>query len=228
MNLSLSKAIFTFSILGFFIVGALFYLNNEVLKDSETFEVQGNQLSSDDQEGVVAQEILDTINEIEKEPDWGEKILLFKSLIEKGEDPKASQKLKAFDLEEKAELQDFYRSLKWEDRNARGMAVQLYGQNISDENDINFMIEVLTEPLCLSLENCEQPYEASAQDKDSDLDLLYPQIMVLESLQSAYKFQKNSKMKNMFIATATIGLESPSPYLQKLASQVLKTFDASK
>ncbi|OFZ18070.1 MAG: hypothetical protein A2X94_02540 [Bdellovibrionales bacterium GWB1_55_8] len=103
-------------------------------------------------------------------------------------DPRMDTELRVLDQATKDLFRKKYRSMAAEKRNERGTVVFLIGRNITDENDLSFICEVLREPPCFSLADCQgTPASASKEDFHAEsgesITLAYPQMVALSMLE---------------------------------------------
>ena len=235
MKTSISRAFVTSLILCVFTLGTLFYFNQEILNGGADFEVQGDQVAeveAPEPSQDVPQEILDAIAELEKEEEpeatqWSPKVQTLAEILESrnDNDPRLDSQLKDLNPAERRELREFYRSLDWEDRNGRGTTVFLLGRNIDSEEDLDFMKEVLSEPPCLSLRDCEtaeaeEITSTDDHDNSQEITLAYPQVVALKSLEREFH-GRDPGLKDVFLETLTVALENRNRRVSRLAQSIL-------
>ena len=237
MKTSTSRALITSGILSVFALGALFYLNQEIINGGADFEVQGNQPAETEEverstsSADIPEAILEAIEEIEKEevPEWSPKVATLSEILESrnDNDPRLDSELRDLTPEDRRELREFYRTLEWEDRNGRGTTIFLLGRNIDSEEDLDFFVEVLSEPPCLSLRNCEKAeakFLPSVDDHDStkEITLAYPQVVALKSLER--EFGRESALRDMFMETLTVAIDNRNPRISRMAQSILASW----
>jgi hypothetical protein len=96
--------------------------------------------------------------------------------------------------EEKRQIQDQYKNLKPENLNERGTLVFVLGQNLKDPDDMKFLEQVLSEPTCLSLNDCKAPRPRGNDDHleiGVDLTLSYPQVVSLKVMEAYVSEEEN-------------------------------------
>lgn len=98
-----------------------------------------------------------------------------------------------------------------EQLNERGTIVYLLGKNIDDEQDWAFFRSVISEPPCLSLENCAK--KATGQTEPGDeVTLAYPSLVAL-------KMALRSGDAARAAAARALGAKSASPAVRRLAAR---------
>lgn len=105
-------------------------------------------------------------------------------------DPRMDRDLKVLDKETKDAFKAQYKNLAAEKRNDRGTIVFLLGRNIESKEDITFLGEVLNEPPCKSMGDCNKS-EITTLDRDHEdhqtgmaVTLAYPQLVTIHSLKN--------------------------------------------
>ena len=92
----------------------------------------------------------------------------------------------------KAALQARYQTTAPESRNERGTVAFLLCREISQASDVVFLASVLTEPPCLSMQNCSNrpggPVDEHAA-MANEVSIVYPQLVVIKCLE---KFISNN------------------------------------
>ena len=238
MKTSTSRALITSGILSVFALGALFYLNQEIINGGADFEVQGNQPTEKEADFErstssvdIPEAILEAIEEIEKEevPEWSPKVATLNEILESrnDNDPRLDSDLRDLTPEDRRELREFYRTLEWEDRNGRGTTIFLLGRNIDSEEDLDFFVEVLSEPPCLSLRNCEKAEAeflpgVDNHDSTKEITLAYPQVVALKSLER--EFGRESALRDMFMETLTVAVDNRNPRISRMAQSILASW----
>ena len=235
LQTSTSRALITSGILSVFALGALFYLNQEIINGGADFEVQGDQadveVETDSAHDSVPQAILNAIEELEKDEDreWSPKVIILSEILQSrnDNDPRLDSELRDLTPEERRELREFYRTLEWEDRNGRGTTVFLLGRNIDSEEDLDFFVEVLSEAPCLSLRDCETAeaeFLPSVDDHDAtkEITLAYPQVVALKSLER--EFGQESRLREMFMETLTVAVDNRNPRVSTMAQNILASW----
>jgi hypothetical protein len=105
-------------------------------------------------------------------------------------DPRLDTELRGLTDAGKILLRGRYASYSPEKRNERGTVVFLLGRELSSPEDVGFLHQVLTEPACRSLSNCDRDDTSSVGPGEAHLEgpaettLAYPQIVALKSLQA--------------------------------------------
>jgi hypothetical protein len=107
-------------------------------------------------------------------------------------DPRLDTEFRNLSPAAKAMLRDRYRNYQREKRNERGTVVFLLGRNLTSAEDMAFLREVLSEPPCRSMKDCEKDPangEASSlhQDMGTEISLAYPQVVVLKSIEALFE-----------------------------------------
>lgn len=104
-------------------------------------------------------------------------------------DPRLDREFNALTMGAKALLQMRYTAAVPEKRNERGTIVFLLGRNLTSESDFEFLKQVLNEPPCRSLSDCqkEMPGSTAADDlhheAGTEVTLAYPQLVALKSIE---------------------------------------------
>lgn len=117
--------------------------------------------------------------------------ILNEILISKNDnDPRMDRDLKVLNKETKEAFKAQYKNIAAEKRNDRGTIVFLVGRNIDSKDDMNFLSEVLNEPPCKSISDCNKP-EMGTLDRDHEdhqtgmgVTLAYPQLVTIHSLKN--------------------------------------------
>lgn len=143
-------------------------------------------------------------------------------------DPRMDRELKVLSAETKAIFRKIYKDIPAEKRNDRGTIVFLLGRNLSEPEDFDFINEVLNEPRCLSLADCNR-IEVGGLSKEHDehqggfnVSLAYPQLVSLHSLANFLKEKTNgplSEAAKNIIAQAT---HSNIPEVAQMADNIQK------
>ncbi len=100
-------------------------------------------------------------------------------------DPRLDSDFKNLSAEMKQALAETYASLPRESRNQKGTVVFLLGRSISSAADVSFLSSVLSEPPCLSLENCSRSPNGTVDEHASmsnDITVVYPQLVAVKSI----------------------------------------------
>lgn len=163
-----------------------------------------------------------------------EKVQLLNQILASGNDndSRLDTDLKSLNESDRKDLRNYYKTIKLENRNARGTTVFLLGRNLKTKEDLNFLVEVLSEPPCFSMTDCNFAEAAVVTENDEHdgtqaVTLVYPQLVALMGIESAAtktpgfakKFQP--EIKNIIAAAQ----ENPSPKVRKMAGQVLKNIE---
>lgn len=160
------------------------------------------------------------------------KVALLDEILKSGNDndQRLDTELKNLTEQTKLALHDYYRSLKRENRNSLGTTVFLLGRNIKNEKDIAFMAEVINEPPCYSLEDCdfahsEEHTERDNHDQSESVTLVYPQLVALIALQNTLKKpDMRQKFSGSLLDSVRAGLKHPSPKVRKTAERILEKY----
>lgn len=151
-------------------------------------------------------------------------------------DPRLDRELRHLTAESKTALRKKYSTLTKEDRNGRGTIALLIGREITDAQDIQFLKEILSEPPCYSLENCNQethmPTGAEAHhEMGFQVTLAYPQLSALYWLE---KFLTRSPGENSGLPASLfeearkviqMSKESPVPVIRRKAQDIERKID---
>ena len=102
-------------------------------------------------------------------------------------DPRLDSDFNDLSAQTKNLMRQKYREIPPERRNERGTIVFLLGRNLSSAQDWAFLRGVVSEPPCLSLEDCskEIPSQEDAHESGIEVTLAYPQIVSLKMAQRA-------------------------------------------
>ena len=145
-------------------------------------------------------------------------------------DPRLDEELKNFNAAEKQLLRTKYRSTPREQLNHRGTLVFLLGRELSSAEDIQFLKSVLSEPPCLSLENCARAPSASQDDhhhdSTNDITRAYPQIVALKQIEAYLSDPANAKspLRNEALSTLDQAKASPNKRISMQAEELLIRF----
>jgi hypothetical protein len=146
-------------------------------------------------------------------------------------DPRLDREFRHLTTESKSALRKKYSTLTKEDRNGRGTIALLIGREITEAQDIQFLKEILNEPPCYSLENCNQethmPIGAEAHhEMGFQVTLAYPQLSALYWLE---KFLTRSPAENSGLPASLLeearkviqmSKESPVPLIRRKAEDI--------
>ena len=142
-------------------------------------------------------------------------------------DPRLDGELRVLDEPTKKLFRERYSSLPREEQNQRGTIVFLLGRNLNGEKDFQFLGDVLREPPCLSLENCDTPpARVNREEAASDLALSYAQAVALTSLENLLndKNTKSQATRESAVALIKEGARSPSPTIARLGQKLASRF----
>ena len=112
-------------------------------------------------------------------------ISTFEEILQKknDNDPRLDTLLKDLTPQTKHYLFQKYKTLAPEKRSERGLIVFLTGRKIQNNDDLDFLEEVLGEPECLSLSDCTRSEEIQPHHQGTiATTLAYPQILALKML----------------------------------------------
>lgn len=113
-----------------------------------------------------------------------EEILLSKN----DNDPRLDSAFRELSLQAKRLFRQKYRQLPAEERNERGTIIYLLGKNLSSAEDWEFLRAVVSEPPCLSLENCSRETDAAPGGNYTSgeaVALAYPALVALKQAERA-------------------------------------------
>lgn len=149
-------------------------------------------------------------------------------------DPRLDSEFKSLSDQDKQALRTYYQNLKLENRNGRGTAVFLLGRNLETKEDMQFMIEVLSESPCLSLSDCSMAEAAEMSDSDEHgsvdaVTLVYPQIVAIKGLERA---SQDTEFKKRFSDQLESALkaasENPSQKVRQAANGLVRELSRNK
>lgn len=147
-------------------------------------------------------------------------------------DPRLDQELRFLGPQARAKIRDLYYTLPQERLSEKGTLVFLLGRNLQDEKDFKFIQNVLNEPACLSLENCQRPGGGGAQavegerptpgdggasvaghSHDNGVDsvtLIYPQLVAVRTIARLVKeYKVNASNRVWMQRTLEVARNSP-------------------
>jgi hypothetical protein len=117
--------------------------------------------------------------------------ILDKVLASKNDnDPRLDRELRELSPAAKRLARSRYASLSPEKRNQRGTIVFLIGRDMNSTDDLSFLHQVLNEPPCRSLTNCEREETGSVTGADrhhegmNEVSLAYPQLAALKMIEA--------------------------------------------
>jgi hypothetical protein len=151
-------------------------------------------------------------------------------------DPRMDTELLHLDAATKRAFRAEYEHTVLERRNARGTIVFLLGRNLTSPEDFAFMKSVLSEPPCLSMQDCRgtanDPIgEGAAEHDDGAVNekvLNYPSAMALESI--ARELQNgafDASQKAQTIPVLEQGTASKVPFVARRSRELLNTLTES-
>ncbi|MFM6927842.1 MAG: hypothetical protein ACKOX6_05220 [Bdellovibrio sp.] len=117
-------------------------------------------------------------------------------------DPRMDRDLKVLNKETKEAFKAHYKNLAAEKRNDRGTIIFLIGRNIDSKEDLNFLGEVINEPPCKSLSDCNKAESASLNRDHEDhqtgmaVTLAYPQLVTIHTLKNYLKKTPEGPLAN--------------------------------
>ncbi len=140
-------------------------------------------------------------------------------------DPRLDTELKTLNENEKSEFRKIYSLMQDENRAGKGTLVFLLGRNITSEKDLPFFSSVLNEPLCLSLENCQEEHlNEDSHGSPAGATLVYPQIMALQSIKKAVQLTNDPYLKQQLIETIKNGLSHDSQKVSQRSERLLRSW----
>lgn len=145
-------------------------------------------------------------------------------------DPRIDRELKVLDAMAKKAFRLKYGELQSEKRNERGTIVFLIGRNLTNQADFDFLCEVLREPPCYSLANCQG--DASSVSKEDfhresgeEVTLAYPQMVALNVLERTLEEDGvNVDRQRMAWGALQCAKDSRSGIVQKKAEELIRDF----
>lgn len=203
--------LFVLVVLGFF--GVSFYLQKRaspfLTKENEIPAESMNQKNKEKDSPPEKQSPSFTKNIAEDlSKDYGqEKVMLLREILasKNDNDPRLDTEFKSLSTQTKILMKKEYKSMKPENFNEKGTIVFLLGHNLTDQDDFNFLSQVLSEPPCLSLKDCSHlPEQGDQEDSFNRITLVYPQIVSLKAIENY------------------LSANSGDPALRKRAAEILK------
>lgn len=138
-------------------------------------------------------------------------------------DPRMDRDLKVLNKETKEAFRSQYKNLAAEKRNDRGTIVFLIGRNIDSKDDLNFLGEVINEPPCKSISDCNKT-ELGGINRDHDdhqtgmaVTLAYPQLVTIHSLKNYIKKNPEGLLANQAKDILAQAKHSTIPEISKAA-----------
>ncbi len=140
-------------------------------------------------------------------------------------DPRLDTELKSTSPEVHQQLISTYRSLPPEQRNQRGLIAFLIARDLKSDQDVEFLREVINEPACLGLKQCDTTDETEAHDQAiNETTLLYPQLVILHQLESHLR-QPSSLIDRGRLAELLRNAEDhQAPKIQRTAERLRRAF----
>lgn len=142
-------------------------------------------------------------------------------------DPRLDTELKVLDESLRKKMRAEYKAIGREKLNDRGTVVFLLGRNLKTKEDFDFLGDVVTEPRCLSLENCSK--ESLVRDGEvthtasiDAITLAYPQFNALLALEKVLKAEESSDDEKTWAEKAlATARNSPVPEIATRADRLL-------
>lgn len=138
-------------------------------------------------------------------------------------DPRMDRDLKTLNKETKEAFRSQYKKIAAEKRNDRGTIVFLIGRNIDSKDDLNFLGEVINEPPCKSISDCNKS-ELGGLNRDHDdhqtgmaVTLAYPQLVTIHSLKNYIKNNPDGVLANQAKDILAQAKHSTIPEVSKAA-----------
>lgn len=133
--------------------------------------------------------------------------------------------LKVLSAGAKSLLRKRYQEIRPESRNDRGTIVFLLGRNITSEEDIGFMDQVLNELPCRSLANCREDIPPQTDDHGHgemglEVTLAYPQIYALKGLERVLDRGSNDLLYANAMDSLRRAKASSTPKIAEMAREL--------
>ncbi|CAN5385143.1 hypothetical protein BH10BDE1_BH10BDE1_22450 [soil metagenome] len=140
-------------------------------------------------------------------------------------DPRLDTELLHLDAPTKRLFRERYASIAREEQNDRGTIIFLLGRNIVDAEDVQFLVSVLSETPCLSLENCgTPPARTNAREAPSDMALAYSQAVSIVSFERFLTANPSSKLRGSILESLQGAKHSSSSTISRLSEKALSKF----
>jgi len=151
-------------------------------------------------------------------------------------DPRLDTDFKKLSEEDKLALREEYKKLPSESLNERGTLVFLLGRNIQTQDDILFFDSVLSESICMSLEDCKKDAQVAVFEEHTHLEsadnvtLAYPQLVALNMYERMLKSKEPLKpfMRETIEKSLISAQESHHLVIQKKAESLIKLIKKNK
>ena len=140
-------------------------------------------------------------------------------------DPRLDTELLHLDAPTKQLFRERYASIAREEQNDRGTIIFLLGRNIVDADDVQFLVSVLSETPCLSLENCgTPPARTNAHEAPSDMALAYSQAVSIVSFERFLTANPTSDLRGSILESLQAAKHSSSSTISRLSEKALSKF----
>jgi hypothetical protein len=145
-------------------------------------------------------------------------------------DPRLDKEFRDLSPELKAALQLKYQAMSVESRNDRGTVVFLLGREMKSADDARFLAGVISEPACLSLEDCSHRPTTAVDEHAAmanEITVVYPQIVAVKSFErclaqaNASPAASNGDLRGVAIEALHSAERSENPKVAQAAHDAL-------
>ena len=144
-------------------------------------------------------------------------------------DPRLDRDFNELSPETKTLFRREYQKLPAEDRNERGTIVYLLGKNLHSAEDWQFLNTVVSEPPCLSLNDCSKPSEPAVDSHFNSgvgITLAYPAIVALKRAEKTLK-AANGKDRDEAMKIIIAAKNSRASAVSSMAADIEQRFSGS-